>query len=212
MKTKEEQIKKQILEDRQNHEAFVKAQEALQKEALRTTTLLNENDSINNPEEDEKEVLFAVSELSNNTLDWQNLVEDYAKKYPQFQINNNTLQFPTQEDAINFFAEQAAMEPPRKFLAREVDTNGMPTGFNVFSCGDKILYKGTLDAILDQLKAAQKEKPNDQSLLEGIAVISRMLNPNPTQDFRSSLQGNKNSEDTVGQTNSPNPLSTSPIK
>ena len=208
MKTKEEQIKKQIAEDRQNHEAFVKAQEALHKEALRTT-LMNEN---YNPKEDEKETLFTVQALSDSALDWQNLVADYTKKYPQFQIKNNILQFQTQEDAIKFFAEQAAIEPPRKFLVREIDENAVLTGFCMFSCGDKNLYKGTLTEIHEQLKTAQNEKPNDQSLLEGITIISRMLNPNPTQDFRSTLQDNKKSEDTVGQTHSPNPLSTHPIK
>lgn len=214
MSSKEEQIKKKLQEDRQRQEALGREieQVRLEEEKRKAAALLD--DSSPKPQPSEELTRYNIQAAGVESEDWKKIIEAYKKKYPENPIENNTLIFPTKQDVIDFFTKQASAEPPRKFLACEVNQNGKPTGFNVFSCGDGNLYKGTLNEIQDQLKAAQKENPEDPNLKQGLATIARFLNP--AQGYRETLLQTKEPENTApteehqSESTLPNPVSTKP--
>lgn len=202
--SKAEQLRKHLEEERRKNEAFELAREQELKEKERKEALLAAG------EEEQQQVgqeLYFTASPNMNQSDWEKIVADYKKKYPDQPIKeDNVLIFPTREDAINFFQQQAAATPPRKFLGTEIDESGKPTGFYVFSCGDGTLYQGSLNEIQDKLKEAQKENPDDPNIKEGLATIARALNP--AQDFRAALKETKNGDEP--QSTAPNPLGTKP--
>ncbi|KTD59007.1 hypothetical protein [Legionella shakespearei] len=203
MSTKEEQLKKLQEEEKRRDEAFALAREQEErkdKERKDAALAAEEEQQIG------QETYFTPSPNTNKS-DWEKIIEDYKKKYPDEPVKDNVLVFPTREDAINFFQQQASANPPRKFLGTEIDASGKPTGFNVFSCGDGKLYQGSLNEIQDQLKEAQKAKPDDPNIKEGLAIIARALNP--AQDFRAALKETKDADEPQ-QSTAPNPLSTKP--
>ena len=132
----------------------------------------------------ESHVHFKSSETSSD--DWSKICSDYIKQYPDKPIKDNALSFPTKDDAIAFFTTQALSEPPREFLCAEIDQSGTKTGFNVFSCGNKKLYQGSLSDIHNQLKADLAQNPDDAKTKQGLETITRFINP--TLGFRTSLQ------------------------
>lgn len=214
MSSKEERLKKKLQEDRQKQEALGREieQVRLEEEKRKAAALLDESSPKSQPSEELTR--YNIQSSGVESEDWKKIIEDYKKKYPENPIEKNTLTFPTKKDAIDFFTAQATTEPPRKFLASEIDQNGKPTGFNLFSCGDGKLYKGTFNEIQDQLKAAQKENPDDPNLKQGLATIARFVNP--AQGFRETLLQTKEPEKTASteehQSGSSlaNPLSTKP--
>lgn len=220
MSTTEEQVKKKLEEERRNKESFEQEAEQQRQEEKRRAALLeaSQSDESVQIEEDDKQIFVAPSP-STNKSDWAKMVEDYKKKYPDKEVKDNTLIFPTRDDALKFFEQQATANPPRKFLGTELNgASGQPTGFHVFSCGDGVLYQGTLNEIQDKLKEAQKAKPDDPNIKEGLDTIARALNP--AQDFRAAMKETRASaeQQTSGteeeleerRKSSPNPLSTTP--
>ena len=213
MSTKEEKIKKQLEEERRKQEAFGKELEQLSKEEeLRKLSLQeSEQSSKLRAQDDTTRMKF---QPSSNDKSWKKIIEDYKKKYPDVNIENNVLTFPTMDDAISFFKDQATCTPPRKFLASEIDGSGKLTGFHLFSCGDGNLYQGSLQEIHNQLEAAQLEKPEDKNINEGLNVIRSAMNP--THDFRSALLNTRDSskdmddESEHEQSSDMTPLSTKP--
>ncbi len=195
MSTKEEKIRKQLMDERQKQDAQAREIEAarLEEEKRKAAALLEDEELKDKPLEEITPVNFQATETESG--DWVKIIEDYKAKYPESPIVNNVLVFPTKDDAISFFAEQAAMEPPRKFLVKEVGPDGKPTGFNVFSCGDGKLYKGTYEEIQEQLKAAQLENPDDPNIKQGLATIAQFVSPNPAQSFKETLLKNKEPEE-----------------
>ncbi|CAM2980899.1 hypothetical protein [Legionella worsleiensis] len=129
---------------------------------------------------------FQVQPPAGEGEDWQKIIEDFKKLYPYSPIKNNILTFPTQKDAINFFTAQARQEPPRKFLAIQIGSDGKPTGYTLFSCGNGTLYQGSLAEIESQLKAELKNQPDDHNLQEGLATIMRASNT--AQSYKESLK------------------------
>lgn len=204
MSTKEENIKKRLIEERQKQEALGREIEAERlAEEKRTAALLNEDEPQTKPVDEITPVSFQPTGVESD--DWKKIIEDYKKQYPGITIENNVLKFPTQDDALSFFTAQASAEPPRKFLARELGPDGNPTGFHAFSCGDGKLYQGTLEEIHEQLKAAQLENNDDPNIKEGLLTIAKFMNP--AQGYKESLQKTKDPEIDSGL---PNPLSTTP--
>ncbi|MCL5272186.1 MAG: hypothetical protein M1486_02515 [Gammaproteobacteria bacterium] len=212
MSSKEEKIKQQIIEERQKQAALGREMEALRldEERRKAAALLDDETPKNKPADEVSPVSFQSGGVESD--DWKKITEDFKKQYPDTLIKNNCLMFPSQDEALAFFANQASAEPPRKFLARELGPDGNPTGFHAFSCGDGTLYKGTLEEIQEQLKAAQLEHSDDPNIKEGLLTIAKYLNP--AQGYRDSLQQAKAPEITSNEPQAgqglPNPLSTVP--
>ncbi|KTD51177.1 hypothetical protein [Legionella quateirensis] len=192
MSSKEDEIKKNLQAERLKQEALGREieQMRLEEEKRKTAALLDEQLPKSQPVEEVTR--FNLQPTGIESDDWKKIVEDFKKKYPNSPVENNVLIFPTKDDAIVFFTAQASQEPPRKFLASELDQNGKPTGFNVFSCGDGTLYQGTLNEIEEQLKTELKDNPDDPNLKQGLATITRLLNP--AKGFRETLMQAKDSE------------------
>ncbi|WP_298626984.1 hypothetical protein [uncultured Legionella sp.] len=194
MSSKEDKIRQKLIEERQKQEALGREMETARlEEERRMATALLEDDASPKPVE---EVSFQPTGVEPD--DWKKIIKDYNQQYPETPVENNVLRFPSQEDAISFFASQAALEPPRKFLARELGPDGKLTGFNVFSCGDGKLYQGTLEEIQEQLKEAELENKDDPAIKEGLQTIAKLLNP--AQSYKESLL----------KTREPDPLSIKP--
>jgi hypothetical protein len=157
---------------------------------------------------------FKVQSKGPINEDWKEILKDYEKIYPK-PTKDNTLSFPTKEDALKFFAEQASANPPRKFLASQVDAQGQYKDYNVFSCGDGQVYKGSFEQIKQDLSKALEKDPKNQNIVEGLATIERYANP--AQNFKSTLKAIKPnpeaksaSEELAPSSLTPNPLSTTP--
>lgn len=143
--------------------------------------------------------------------DWKKTLVDYKKLYPDKPVQNDTLSFETKEDAINFFTAQATGEPPRKFLASGGDQEGKLNGFNVFSCGNKKLYQGSLQDIQNQLKADLNQKPEDLNIKQGLDKITRLINPNSvSQAVLHQAKAHTGVEEQQIESTLPNPFCTRP--
>ena len=191
MTTKEEQARKKLEEERRQQEALGRELEQRRKDEI------TRNPAMSPPlptEDEQPKNSPVIVQGTTNDKDWQKIKADYQKKYPDNIISNDTLEFPSQTDAIEFFSAQAASNPPQRFLCKELGADGQPTGFNLFSCGDGKLYQGNLNEIHAQLKAALVEKPDSSAIKEGIETIQRLLNP--AQNFRAAIQDTRPSEDT----------------
>jgi uncharacterized protein YrzB (UPF0473 family) len=199
MSTNEEQLKKLNEEEQNKKEVLESALEQEIKDKERKETVLAATEE---EQQVDQESYFTPSPNTNEN-DWEKILEAYKKKYPDKDRKDNSLTFPTREDAINFFQQQATESPPHKFFATEIGANGEPTGFNVFSCGDGQLYKGTLNEIQDQLKEANKEKPDDPNIKEGLATIARALNPD--QHSHAALKETKKNNDDFQEAPKPKP-------
>lgn len=160
-------------------------------------------------------ILFIVKPIvkpSTGTLstvgDWEKVVEDYQKKYPDTPVTNNALKFPVKEDGIQFFTAQATSTPPRKFFVRQVDQDGKPTGDNIGSCGDGKLYRGTLQEIQADLQSSLKANPNDANIQDGLDFITRTI----AQDLKARLHDAKEEapKASLEENNDPNLLSIKP--
>lgn len=153
---------------------------------------------------------FNLKALGTDPDDWKKIYADYKRLYPDKPDQNNTLIFDTQEDAINFFTSHATSEPPRTFLVYEVDQQGNRTGFNLFSCGNNKLYKGSLKDIQSQLQADLKNNPEDLKTKHGLEKITRCLNP--VSEYKVALQQAKDPVESVEQQTAdlPNPFNTRP--
>lgn len=126
---------------------------------------------------------YEVKPVISNDKDWKLIVDAYKKEYPKNEIKDNLLTFPSPENAISFFKQQAKDTPPRKFFASEF-ANGKSTGNHVFSCGSGTLYKGSLDDIQKQLASDLAAKSNDPDLKAGMEQINRIISTNKTREFR----------------------------
>ena len=159
MSTKEE-LRKQQEEDRINQAALEReiAQAEEQEKRNKLNAQSAQIDRLKPLPDLQKPVQL---QLSGDDKDWQKILSAFKEKYPETPVENNTLSFPTKDDAINFFTAQATATPPAKFLCKEIDADGKPTGFNVFSCGNSKLYQGSLQEIHEQLTADQKATPDD---------------------------------------------------
>ncbi|MBL7479020.1 hypothetical protein [Legionella bononiensis] len=195
MSSNEDKIKKNLQAERLKQEALGREIEQirLEEEKRKNAALLDEESSKSQPVEEMTR--FNLQPTGVEADDWKKIVEDFKKKYPNVPIENNVLVFPTKDDAIAFFTTQATQEPPRKFLASELDSNGKPTGFYAFSCGNGTLYQGTLNEIEEQLKSEQENNPDDPNLKQGLATISRLLNP--AKGYRETLIQAKDPESTT---------------
>jgi hypothetical protein len=224
MSTKEEQLKKLQEEEKRRDEAFKLALEQERKEkALKEAALAT-------AEKEQRQVgkeSYFTPSPGKNKSDWEKILEDYKKKYPDQSVKDNVLTFTSLDEATKFFKDQATANPPRKFFMEEIDENGKPTGLNFFSCGNGKMYQGTLNEIQDQLKADQRANPDDPNIQEGLGDIARALNP--ARDFRAALKETKGVEEKKEQAQAqapepapeadegtehtaPNPYSTKPSK
>lgn len=130
-----------------------------------------------------------VSETVSETakVDWQKILSAYRDLYPDSPIKNNCLVFTSQQDAQTFFNDQA--QSSRTFFVQEF-INDKPSGFHFFSCGNGVLYSGSIDEIHQQLLAAQKDNPSAH-VEEGLEFIAKQMAPNPAANFRSALNGQR---------------------
>lgn len=203
--------KKQIEKNLQDAKRLLEEEALLKEDELKKQLTKEEllKQKLKLPEDEKKSEVtsFTVNNKGTNPTDWEKIKADYLKKYPDRSIDeNDALEFDSREDAVNFFAEQAASK--RDFLCKEIDASGKPTGFNVFSCGDGTLYKGSLQEILEQLNTAKKANPDDPNVKKGIATIQSVLNP--TQQFRQTIQENREKTPEKVLNETPNPLDIKP--
>ncbi|RUR18883.1 hypothetical protein ELY21_06575 [Legionella sp. km535] len=185
MSSNEDKIKKNLQEERLKQEALSREIEQLRLEEEQRKAALEIDEPSPKAQPEEIKPRFNLVPTGGESEDWKKILQDFKKKYPDAVIKNNALVFPTKEDAIAFFTAQATQEPPRKFLVAEMDSNGKPTGFHVFSCGNGTLYQGNLNKIKEQLKQDLQNNPEDPNLKEGLATIARFLNP--SKGFKESL-------------------------
>lgn len=204
MKNKDEIIKKAQLIKKQNEELQIAARDkAIELENLAKQTILIEN--ADQKTDKTEHTSYFMPKPEKGKSDWEKILAEFKEKYPNTPVDANVLTFATKEEAINFFKSEATKG--HKFLAEEITQEGTPTGFYLFSCGDKNMYQGTISQIHDQLLEAQLKNPDDANLKEGIAKISALLNP--TQSYRESMRGERPSD---GNNTSPTPLGTNPLK
>ena len=206
MPRKEDIVKKEIAREKRDREI----EQLYNEEEQKKVAVLAASFKKFSPAVEEEEYHFNIKPSGSNNGDWQKIIADYKKQYPDKPIQNNVLTFTTLEDAINFFTAQAAHEPPRKFLAPEVDHQGNLTGFNLYSCGNKKLYQGTLKDIQNQLKADLKQNPEDLNVKQGLDEITSLLNP--TSGYRAALQEVKSpaEDEEQDKSNLPNPFNIRP--
>ena len=210
MSSKEELVRKKIDEERFNRD---KEQQLHQEEERLKAAALVASLDVSSPKSKKDESRFSLKPSEIDNEDWKKLLADYKKKYPDRLVRNNVLTFATKEDAVNFLTSQATSEPPRKFLATEIDQNGKPTGMNMFSCGNKKLYQGSLNDIQDQLKAELKQSPGDINVKQGLDHITRLIGS--AHGYREALQQVKGqpltpTEEQRTESSPPNPFSTRP--
>lgn len=131
MSSKEEQVKQQLQAAREKEESLRNDMERLRLEEEKRTALLSDESLSEKTEEKEAESHFKLKPSAAVNEDWKEILADYAEKYPDNPVKNNTLSFPTKEDAMTFFENQAKSTPPRKFFCSEVGQDGKLTGENV---------------------------------------------------------------------------------
>lgn len=209
MASNQDKVKQKLQEERDKVDALNQeiARYNLEEERKKNASKSNEGSSPE-PSQNPDEAQFKVKPSPIAEEDWKKILQDYMEQYPEHPVQNDTLKFPSRDDAINFFTAQATNTPPRKFfLSEHSRVDGKPTGFHVFSCGDGVLYKGTINEIQTDLKAALKANPNDPNLKEGLETINKFANP--AQDFKGRLQSTKE-EVTSASNEENNPLETKP--
>jgi hypothetical protein len=118
---------------------------------------------------------------------WKLILADFIQQFGEEAQKGNTLVFPSKESAIAFFTAQA--EQGREFLSQEVGHDGALTGFNLLSCGDGKLYKGTLQEIQNELLTAQTADPSNEKIAKGLTMVQQMLSiQNQTSQYRNQLK------------------------
>lgn len=117
---------------------------------------------------------------------WNDIVSDYEKAYaPRKPEDDGALVFPSKESAETFFTEQADLK--RDFLVSQVTEDRKLTGYNLFSCGDGHLYKGSFAEIKQQLEAALEERDSPE-LRKGLKTIESHLYRNEVAAVRGQVK------------------------
>jgi curved DNA-binding protein CbpA len=185
-----------------------------------------------------KNVQFTPANYEQNDNDLDKLYQDYFKKWFHLRpepanekegqlVKRGVLIFPDRASAENFLTAQAKEEkfpggPGRKFMFQQIGHDGKPTGYVAFSCGNKELYKGSLEEIKKQLEDHIKnptpahEKYMDH-MKEGLAQINQLIGPqkNYTESMKAALQDVRRAEVNANAQNeqqhtAPNPFPTTP--
>jgi hypothetical protein len=105
--------------------------------------------------------------------------------------------FPTLDDAINFYTEQARLG--LCFFDTQVDANNQPVqpDFHVFSCGDGHLYKGTYAEIEKELTLAASNNPLTAKGLQVFKERTSTVTPpvSTANEFRQQLLAQQKKEE-----------------
>ena len=164
---------------------------------------------VEEPDDEMESSPFTMNVENNSTIDsdWEKVVEDYKRKYPERQLENNRLPFLSKEEATSFFEEQAAIQPPRKFMGRGFDSAGQPMDYFVLCPGNNKLYEGCANEIYNQLTAELKDNPEDQKIKDGLNKIKPFVNP--SQRMRQEIQRCR-PEEPEPVSSTPTPMRTTP--
>lgn len=206
MSSNEKQIKEQLIREQLEKEQRAKEIELLnaEEERRKAAIQLDESDTEAKPEPE----VYKLSKK--HSSDWNKIIEDYKKQYPDKPIKNNCLCFESDDDAVNFFQAQATAQPPRAFFAIKVDEHGTPLGPCMCSCGNGKLYQGNASEIKAQLEQELEKDPNNPEIMKYISIAEDLLKK-PAQDFRSTMQAqreehnNRNSSEPSPEDLSPTP-------
>lgn len=206
---KEDELKQQQADalTKKNNEAI-----ALQKtmgEQLKTMATVKPSEPLKK-RKSESPAEFRPTLKTKKQKDWDLILEAF-KAIDGMRIDEKTgaLIFPSHESSVNFFTEQAKMG--REFFVAEY-VDDKPTGFHLFSCGNKQIYQGTLDEIKAELEAEIKKNPTNTSASEGLLQIEEAIKAtlvnDPTNKMRGALQENRENKEATSPSASSIPENT----
>ncbi len=124
------------------------------------------------------------------------ILKAFKAQYPNVEIEQldgqNVLTFPTPEDALDFFKQQAALPGCPPFLAQKyvgknpVDDYHFYCGVGPLLSGNKVDVEGKLTAAL-QAAIADKDNVKAKTIQDGLDDFQRLTAPNTTAQYRSAL-------------------------
>lgn len=191
MSSKEQDIKKQLEQQREQRQKVEHEQALLVRQETARLAQLPQSQQ---QQAEETQALDAtlpvvikpvVSDAAKG--DWHKILSAYRELYPESAVKDNCLIFTSQQDALTFFNNQA--KSSHTFFVQEF-TNDKASGFHFYACGNGVLYSGSIDDIHQQLQRAQQDNPSAQ-VNEGLAFITKQMVANPTTNFRSALNGQR---------------------
>lgn len=156
---------------------------------LQELWVLQDNMEIKPRAEEENQPLPDSAEnASNLNTDWETIVKDYKEKYkkqPIIHEGHQGLTFSSDEEAFDFFEEQA--KTGRSFHGEKC-IDGVATGIHLFSCGDGTLYKGKLSEIQSELQTALKKKSENEKTRAGLEQINKLVTSQLNAGYRKSMK------------------------
>jgi hypothetical protein len=163
-------------EDQHQREAVLREEAALvekQKEMAEIAGLSSKL-AEKRPKREQTHKFMPVAQLK--TKSWLAILKAYSAYSESNGLavdkKSNGLSFCSREDAVLFFEAQA--KAGHEFLVGEC-VGGKATRFYLFSCGNKQLYKGSLDDIKKQLEIACEENPDHRQIKHGLEVITKAI-------------------------------------
>jgi hypothetical protein len=126
-----------------------------------------DNDVIDPPNKTSDDAIYFMPKKKKKS--WLEILAAYEQKFKRGAEPDGALSFETQEQARQFFTEQATAN--HEFLVMEVTPDRKPTGQYMFSCGNGTLYAGTLDAIKQKIENELKQGESPK-LREGLQLIN----------------------------------------
>ena len=207
MSSKEQDIKKQLEQQREQLQRAEQERALLaQQEAARLAQMPQSQQQTDETDAVDAAPVVVIKPVVSETAkdDWQKILNAYRDLYPDSPIKDNCLVFASQDDARTFFDNQAKLL--RTFFAQEF-VNDKASGFHFFSCGNGVLYSGSIGEIHQQLLSAQKDNPSAH-VEEGLAFIAKQMVSNPAVNFRSAL--NEQREELADEINAAKNATSSP--